>query len=106
MLAALPLPPNTGARRSELQALHDHLTTHIEALDQHVKSQADERPQARRLMTHPGVGLVSGLSPRLSLRRAKTASRDNASQLDRSVKWKRVKDLRGKSKMSERWISV
>jgi NAD(P)-dependent dehydrogenase (short-subunit alcohol dehydrogenase family) len=35
-----------------------------------------------------------------------SASRANASQLDRSVKWKRVKDLRGKSKMSERRIYV
>ncbi len=36
----------------------------------------------------------------------KSASRAYASQLARSVKWKRVKDLRGKSKMSERRISV
>jgi hypothetical protein len=32
--------------------------------------------------------------------------RANASQRDRSVKWKKLKDLRGKSKMSERRISV
>ena len=34
------------------------------------------------------------------------SSRANGSQVDRSVKWKRVQDLRGKSKMSERRISV
>jgi transposase len=67
MLAALPLPQHTGARRSELQALHDHLTTHIEALDQRVKTQADERPQTRRLMTHPGVGPVTALATEVFL---------------------------------------
>jgi hypothetical protein len=47
------------------------------------------------------------LSPRLSLRRAKTACpRAYASQLARSVKGKRVKGLRGKTKMVERRISV
>jgi hypothetical protein len=50
-----------------------------------------------------GTRRVVELSPRLSLRRDKTASREpNASQLDRFVKWKRVIGLRGKSKMSER----
>jgi len=62
MLAALSLPPHTGHRRSALQALHDHLTTHIETLDQQVTQQAEERPQARRLMTHPGVGPVTALA--------------------------------------------
>ena len=38
--------------------------------------------------------------------RQNSVSRANASQLDRSVKWKRLKDLRGKLKMPERRISV
>jgi len=38
--------------------------------------------------------------------RQNSVSRANTSQLARSVKWKRVKDLRGKTKMSERRISV
>jgi transposase len=61
-LAALPLSPHAGHRRSALQALHDHLTTQIDDLDQQVSRQAQERPQARRLMTHPGVGPVTGLA--------------------------------------------
>jgi transposase len=61
-LAALPLAPHAGRRRSELQALHDHLTTQIDDLDQRVSTQAQERPQARRLMTHPGVGPVTALA--------------------------------------------
>ena len=56
-----------GERRSELQALHDHLTTHIDALDQQVSAQARERPQARRLMTHPGVGPVTALATEVFL---------------------------------------
>jgi len=61
-LAALPLAPYTSDRRSALQALNDHLTKQIDELDQRVGEQARERPQARRLMTHPGVGPVTALA--------------------------------------------
>lgn len=53
---ALPLPRYAGQRRSELQALHAHLTTLIDALDHQVSEAAQQRPQARRLMTHPASG--------------------------------------------------
>jgi transposase len=66
-LSALPLPPHAGDRRSELQALNDHLTTHIDELDQEVSAFAHERPQARRLMTHPGVGPVTALATEVFL---------------------------------------
>jgi transposase len=66
-LAALPLAPHAGHRRSELQALHDHLTTQIDELDQQVSAQARERPQACRLMTHPGVGPVTALATEVFL---------------------------------------
>lgn len=66
-LASLPLAPHAGYRRSELQALNDHLTTHIAELDQHVSEQAGERPQARRLMTHPSVGPVMALATEVFL---------------------------------------
>ena len=66
-LAALPLAPHAGHRRSELQALHDHLTMHIDDLDQQVGAQAHERLQARRLMTHPGVGPVTALATEVFL---------------------------------------
>jgi len=61
-MAALPLAPYASDRRSALQALHEHLTTPIDALDQRVGEQARTRPQARRLMTHPGVGPVTALA--------------------------------------------
>jgi transposase len=66
-LAALPLLPHAGYRRSALQALHDHLTTAIDELDEAVGAQARERPQARRLMTHPGVGPVTALATEVYL---------------------------------------
>jgi transposase len=67
MLASLPLPPHAGDRRSELQALHDHLTTHVAKLGQRVNALARERLQARRLMTHPGVGAVTALATEVFL---------------------------------------
>ncbi len=66
-LAALPLSPHASQRRSELQALNEHLTTHIDELDQQVSAQARERPQACRLMTHPGVGPVTALATEVFL---------------------------------------
>jgi transposase len=67
LLGSLPLPPHAGDRRTELQALCDHLTTQITDLDQRVDALARERPQARRLMTHPGVGSVTALATEVFL---------------------------------------
>ena len=66
-LAALPLPLYAGQRRSELQALNEHLTKHIDELDQQVRTQARQRPQACRLMTHPGVGPVTAFATEVFL---------------------------------------
>jgi transposase len=66
-LASLPLATHAGDRRSALQTLNDHLTKHIDELDQQVSEQALERPQARRLMTHPGVGPVTALATEVFL---------------------------------------
>jgi transposase len=66
-LASLPLAPHAGDRRSELQALLAHLTKHIDDLDERVSAQARERPQARRLITHPGVGPVTALATEVFL---------------------------------------
>ena len=66
-LAALPLAVHASHRRSELQALNDHLTTQIDQLDQQVGEQARGRPQTRRLMTHPGVGPVTALATEVFL---------------------------------------
>ena len=61
-LKALPLLPHAGDRRSALQVLHQEVAQHIHDLDQRVSALAQERSQACRLMTHPGVGPVTALA--------------------------------------------
>jgi transposase len=61
-LASLPLPPHAAHRRSELQALYQHLDEQVEQLDDRVKSAAVQRARATVLMTHPGVGPVTALA--------------------------------------------
>ncbi len=61
-LEALPLPPCTSQRRSELLGLYTQLQKRIQELDQTVEQQAQRRAQARRLLTHPGVGPVTALA--------------------------------------------
>src|SRR5882672_11936358 len=56
LLASLPLPPHTADRRSEIQALYQHLQAHIARLDDRVEHVANDRARATLLMTHPGVG--------------------------------------------------
>jgi transposase len=66
-IASLPLPPHTAHRRSELQALYVKFEAEIEQLNQRVEEQAYERPGALLLMTHPGVGPVTGLATEVFL---------------------------------------
>jgi len=47
--------------------LYKHLTAQIHELDQRVQSHAEQRPQAARLMTHPGVGPVTALATEVFL---------------------------------------
>jgi len=61
-IASLPLAPHTAHRRSELQAMYVKFEAEIEKLNQRVEEQACERPGARLLMTHPGVGPVTALA--------------------------------------------
>ncbi len=61
-LRALPLPPYTSQRRTELLSLYEQLQQRIQELDKEVEAQARQRLQARRLLTHPGVGAVTALA--------------------------------------------
>jgi len=61
-LAKLPLPAYTCQRRNELMSLYAQLQRRIQQLDKQVEEQAQHRPQARRLMTHAGVGPVTALA--------------------------------------------
>jgi transposase len=66
-LRALPLPPYSGQRRDELLSLYGQLHKRIEQLDRQVEEQAKQRSQARRLLTHPGVGPVTALATEVFL---------------------------------------
>src|SRR5271170_8120332 len=61
-IASLPLAPHTAHRRSELQAMYEKFESDIERLNKRVEEQAGQRPGARLLMTHPGVGPVTALA--------------------------------------------
>jgi len=66
-LQALALPPYTSQRRNELLSLYRQLQKRIQELDKEVEAQARQRPQARRLLTHPGVGAVTALATEVFL---------------------------------------
>ena len=61
-IASLPLAPHADHRRNELQTLYGTLDTKIEELDNRVLDQALQRPGAKLLLTHPGVGPVTALA--------------------------------------------
>jgi len=66
-LQALPLAEHAAQRRSELQTLQQRLAARVTALDQQVQQQAAQRPAARLLMTHLGVGAVTALATEVFL---------------------------------------
>jgi len=66
-LRALSLAPHAGEQRDTLLALYPQLQGPIEDLDRQVERAAQQRAQARRLMTHPGVGPVTALATEVFL---------------------------------------
>jgi transposase len=58
----LPLPGWTGRRRDDLLKLLAELDRQVDELDQAVKQSAADHPQARLLMTQPGVGPITSLA--------------------------------------------
>ena len=61
-IASLPLAPHAAHRRTELQTLYGQLSKQIDELGERVMDQALQRPGAKLLMTHPGVGPVTALA--------------------------------------------
>jgi len=57
--AGLALPDYTAQRRDELLRLYTQLEKRVQQLDKQVETEAQQRPPARRLLTHPGVGPVT-----------------------------------------------
>ena len=66
-LRALPLAPHASQRRKALMTLYPSLQESIDELDHEVSQQVDQHPQARRLMTHPGVGPITALATEVFL---------------------------------------
>ena len=61
-LEKLALAPWASRRRKELLELLDRLNPSIEELTVAVEQEARKRPDALRLMTHPGVGPITALA--------------------------------------------
>jgi transposase len=61
-IASLPLPPHSAHRRTALQDWYHSLHAQIDELDKRVGDQALQRPGAKLLMSHPGVGPVTALA--------------------------------------------
>jgi transposase len=66
-LEQLELLPYAALRRRQLLATLDRLSGEIAELDRQVEQEARRRPQAIKLMTHPGVGPVTALATVLTL---------------------------------------
>jgi transposase len=61
-LESLILAPWAGRRRQDLLDLLDQLTPKIQGLTRALEEEVEKRPVARRLMTHPGVGVLTALA--------------------------------------------
>lgn len=66
-LEALPMLPYTAQRREQLLQLLDEMERRIAPLDRAVQAAAEDRGDALRLMTHPGVGPNTALAFVLTL---------------------------------------
>ena len=56
------LLPWASRRRSDLLQLLDRLSPTIAELTQAIQQEAEKRPEAQRLMSHPGVGSLTALA--------------------------------------------
>jgi len=66
-VATLPLTVHADQRRTGLLRLYRQLQSEIDELDKAVAECAENRPQARRLMSHPGVGPITALATEVFL---------------------------------------
>ena len=66
-LRALPLASYASERRAALLTLYPRLQGSIEELDQEVSEEVQQHPQARQLLTHPGVGPITALATEVFL---------------------------------------
>jgi transposase len=62
LLEKLSLAPWASRRRKELLELLDQLDLKIKELTAAVEREANKRPEVMQLMTHPGVGPITGVA--------------------------------------------
>jgi transposase len=74
-LESFGLAPWASRRRHDLLELLDRLNPTIAELSQAVEQEAEKDPEARRLMTHPGVGALTALAFVLIIGNAERFSR-------------------------------
>jgi len=74
-LRSLPLLPYADARRRDLLQQLQEMDAEIGRLDKMVRKEAERRPAAVRLMSHPGVGPVTALAFVLTIGDASRFSR-------------------------------
>lgn len=67
LLASLPMLPHAARRRQQLLTTVEQLDQPIAELDLLISTEARRRPEAARLMTHPGVGTQTALATVLTL---------------------------------------
>jgi transposase len=67
ILSELAMMPHAARRRDELLAWVGRLDEQIAALDVLIAEEVKKRPEAERLMTHPGVGAQTALATVLTL---------------------------------------
>jgi len=61
-LESFPLGPWASRRRQDLLELLDRLSPTIAELSQAIEQEAEQRSEAQRLRTHPGVGALTALA--------------------------------------------
>ncbi len=61
-LESLVLAPWAKRRQQDLLDILDQLTPKIQGLTRALEEEVEKRPAARRLMTHPGVGVLTALA--------------------------------------------
>ena len=66
-LKMIPLRAGMARRREDLLRLLGQLNTWVKELDQRIEQEVARRPEAQRLMTHPGVGPLTALGTVLVL---------------------------------------
>ena len=109
-LEQLPLLPYAAERRKRLLEALDGLEAEIGELDRRVAEEARQRPEAVRLMTHPGVGSVTALAMVLTLGPAEQIRIGQASgqlfRADSERRFQRRKTAAGQDQQTGQFVSA